>query len=99
MNEPDDAAFEALLEFLKRSRGLDFTGYKRASLQRRFQRRMDSVGCKSFSDYLDFLDVHPDEYKRLFELLLINVTEFFRDPPGWEHLSSEVLPRLLAAKE
>jgi two-component system CheB/CheR fusion protein len=45
MSETDDAAFEALLEFLKRSRGLDFTGYKRASLQRRFRRRMDSIGC------------------------------------------------------
>ena len=36
-----DPAFEALLEFLKRSRGFDFTGYKRASLERRFRRRMD----------------------------------------------------------
>jgi two-component system CheB/CheR fusion protein len=101
MSETDDAdaAFEALLEFLKRSRGLDFTGYKRASLQRRFLRRMEGIGCGSFSDYLDFLEVHPDEYKQLFELLLINVTEFFRDPPAWEHLSAEVLPNLLAAKE
>ena len=41
MSDADDAAFEALLEFLKRTRGLDFTGYKRTSLQRRFRRRMD----------------------------------------------------------
>ena len=27
-----------------------------------------------------------DEYEQLFEMLLINVTEFFRDPPAWEHL-------------
>ena len=32
-------------------------------------------------------------------MLLINVTEFFRDPPAWEHLRDEVLPSLLAAKE
>src|SRR5919197_1133184 len=57
-----DSAFEALLEFLKRSRGFDFTGYKRTSLERRFKRRMESVGCKSYGDYLDFLEVHPDEY-------------------------------------
>ena len=37
-----DPAFEALLEFLKRTRGVDFTGYKRSSLERRFRRRMDS---------------------------------------------------------
>ena len=31
-------------------------------------------------------------------MLLINVTEFFRDPPAWEHLRDAVLPELLAAK-
>src|SRR3954447_13578288 len=99
MSESDDAALDALLEFLKRTRGLDFTGYKRTSLQRRVRRRMDAVGCTSYGDYLDFLEVQPDEYVELFEMLLINVTEFFRDPPAWDHLRGEVLPGLLAGKE
>ena len=77
---------------------LDFTGYKRTSLERRFRRRMEAVGCERFGDYLDYLEVHPDEYEQLFDTLLINVTEFFRDPPAWEHLRDEVLPALLAAK-
>src|SRR3954466_2441839 len=97
MTEPD-AAFEALLEFLKHTRGVDFTGYKRPSLQRRFRRRMDAIGCESFSDYLDYLEVNPGEYEELFETLLINVTEFFRDLPSWEHLRAEVLPRIVAGK-
>ncbi len=94
-----DSGFEALLDFLLRSRGLDFTGYKRTSLERRFRRRMDTIECRSYGDYLDYLEVHPDEYEQLFETLLINVTEFFRDPPAWEHLSQDVLPALLGAKE
>jgi two-component system, chemotaxis family, CheB/CheR fusion protein len=93
-----DPAFDALLEFLRRARGFDFTGYKRTSLERRLRRRMDSIGCKSYGDYLDYLEVHPDEYGQLFDMLLINVTEFFRDPPAWEHLREEVLPGLLASK-
>jgi two-component system CheB/CheR fusion protein len=93
-----DRGFDALLEFLKRSRGFDFTSYKRTSLERRFRRRMDAIECRSYGDYLDFLEVHPDEYERLFDTLLINVTEFFRDPPAWEHLSTRVLPPLLAEK-
>ncbi len=93
-----DSAFEALLDFLKRSRGFDFTGYKRTSLERRFRRRMDTIGCQSYGDYLDYLEVHPDEYEQLFDTLLINVTEFFRDPEAWEHLREEVLPELLAVK-
>src|SRR5262249_2876669 len=95
----EDAAFGALLEFLKRTRGLDFTGYKRTSLERRVRPRMDVVGCPSYSDYLDYLEVQPDEYVQLFEMLLINVTEFFRDPPAWEHLRESVLPELLEGKE
>ena len=59
------------------------------SLQRRFRRRMETVGCESFGDYLDYLEVHPEEYEQLFEMLLINVTEFFRDPPAWEHLRDD----------
>jgi two-component system, chemotaxis family, CheB/CheR fusion protein len=98
MSAADDAAFEALLEFLKTTRGVDFTGYKRAGLQRRFRRRMDDVGCASYGDYLDYLQVTPSEFQQLFETLLINVTEFFRDRPAWDHLRDEVLPGVLAAK-
>src|SRR5215211_3213689 len=93
-----DASFEALLQYLKRARGVDFTGYKRTSLERRFRRRMDTIGCDSFGDYLDYLEVNPEEYEQLYDTLLINVTEFFRDPPAWAHLSEDVLPKLLAGK-
>ena len=93
-----DPAFEALLDFLKRSRGFDFSGYKRTSLERRFRRRMEAIECKGFGDYLDYLEVHPEEFEQLFDTLLINVTDFFRDPPAWEHLRDDVLPSLLAQK-
>jgi two-component system CheB/CheR fusion protein len=86
------------VDFLKHSRGFDFGGYKRTSLERRFKRRMVAIGCKSYGDYLDYLEVHPEEYEQLFNTLLINVTEFFRDPPAWEHLCRDVLPPLLASK-
>jgi two-component system CheB/CheR fusion protein len=97
MSEPPrpDASFEALLQFLKRTRGFDFTGYKRPSLERRFRRRMEATGLESFGDYLDYLEVHPDEYQALFDTILINVTDFFRDAPAWRHLQDEALPAML----
>jgi two-component system CheB/CheR fusion protein len=94
----DDPGFETVLSFLKRTRGFDFTVYKRTSLERRLRRRMDALGCESYSDYLDYLEVHPDEHAQLFDTLLINVTEFFRDAPAWEYLQEELLPPLLAGK-
>jgi two-component system, chemotaxis family, CheB/CheR fusion protein len=93
-----DASFEALLQFLKVTRGFDFTGYKRPSLERRFRRRIDIVGCKGFADYVDYLEVHPEEYEQLFDTLLINVTDFFRDDAPWQLLREEALPAMLEEK-
>ncbi|MBU2664402.1 PAS domain S-box protein [Actinoplanes bogorensis] len=96
--ESADPTFEALLVYLKEARGFDFTGYKRSSLTRRVDRRMSQVGASAYPDYVDYLQVHPDEFTALFNTILINVTGFFRDPEAWEYLSDEVLGPLVAAK-
>src|SRR5215467_9372822 len=100
MSEPEaDKSFEALLEYLRQNRGFDFTGYKRPSLMRRVDRRMQTINIQTFEDYLDYLEVHPEEFAHLFDTILINVTSFFRDPPAWEYLAQELIPRILAAKK
>ena len=55
MSDAEDGQFESLLQFLQQSRGFDFTGYKRQSLMRRVERRMQMVSIKSFPDYADFV--------------------------------------------
>ncbi len=97
-NHSPDAKFEALLDYLRRTRGFDFAGYKRGSLNRRIIRRMQMIGIGEIEDYLDFLEVHPEEFTLLFNTILINVTAFFRDQPAWDVLSQEVIPHLLAGK-
>jgi two-component system, chemotaxis family, CheB/CheR fusion protein len=94
---PDDASLEVLLDYLKGTRGFDFTGYKRTTLQRRVAKRLEAVGVASYGDYVDYLEVHPEEFAFLFNTVLVNVTGFFRDPPSWEYLGAEVVPRLLEA--
>jgi two-component system CheB/CheR fusion protein len=95
---PTDPRFEALLVHLNEARGFDFTGYKRSSLMRRVNRRMSQVGIDDYVDYIDYLQVHPDEFTTLFNTILINVTAFFRDPDAWDLLRTGVLPALLASK-
>ncbi|MBT9315532.1 CheR family methyltransferase [Leptothoe spongobia] len=90
--------FEDLLEFLRRTRGFDFTGYKRSSLQRRFTKQMHTHSIDTFGEYLDYLEVHPEEFTPLFNTILINVTSFFRDQPAWDYLWHEVLPTILSKK-
>ncbi len=93
-----EADFESLLEYIKRSRDFDFTGYKRASLRRRMDKRVGEAGCGSYTAYTEFQEVHPEEFLRLFDTVLINVTTFFRDTAAWEYLAEEIIPRTLAGK-
>src|SRR5436190_23628407 len=97
--DPVDHQFEALLLYLKEARGFDFTGYKRSSLMRRVDRRMAQVAVVDYPEYLDYLQVHTDEFTALFNTILINVTGFFREPEAWDHLRAEVLPTILAGKD
>src|SRR5689334_12416986 len=96
MAQPDDAGFDRILEYLRQTRGFDFTAYKPTSLMRRVRKRMQGVGIDDFDAYLDHLEVHPDEFAALFNTILINVTSFFRDGEVWDTVRTAVLPELAA---
>ncbi len=97
-NSENDHSFEALLDYLKRTRGFDFTGYKRSSLRRRISKRMQQQPIDGFDAYLDYLEVHPEEFLQLFNTILIHVTAFFRDAPAWEFLANKIVPSIVDSK-
>ncbi|MDX3910228.1 MAG: CheR family methyltransferase [Sphingobium sp.] len=94
-----DTEFEALLQYIQQSRGMDFRGYKRTSLKRRIALRMEAVSVESFGQYQAILEADPSEFENLLNTVLINVTSFFRDPEAWEVLKDEVLPAIIARCE
>jgi two-component system CheB/CheR fusion protein len=94
-----DPDFETLLQFLKDSRGFDFTGYKRSSLMRRVDRRMQQADVATYAEYLDLLQLQPEEFTALFNTILINVTGFFRDPDAWNHLRDDAIPQVLSGRK
>jgi two-component system CheB/CheR fusion protein len=91
----EDESFEELIRYLKEARNFDFTGYKRSSLARRVDRQMQNTGVASYDEYRDFLEIHPEEFTSLFNTILINVTNFFRDAEAWAYLREEIVPDLL----
>jgi two-component system CheB/CheR fusion protein len=95
---PPPPEFAPLLNYLKRARGFDFTNYKPTGLARRFQKRMELLGIDGYSHYMDFLEVHPEEFEHLFNTILINVTGFFRDPGAWDYVASTIVPNVLSQK-
>jgi two-component system CheB/CheR fusion protein len=98
MAETREATLDAVLEFVKETRGFDFTGYKRSSIERRIAKRMAEVGVERYDEYLDYLQLHAEEFAELFNTILINVTGFFRDAQTWEYLASDLLPQLLQVR-
>jgi two-component system, chemotaxis family, CheB/CheR fusion protein len=95
----DEASVLAtIFTLLNRHKGVDFTGYKPATLKRRILRRMALHNFERWDDYSQYLGTHPIELDALERDLLINVTSFFRDPVTFDRLTTTVLPTILARK-
>ncbi|MBI2895074.1 MAG: PAS domain S-box protein [Deltaproteobacteria bacterium] len=90
------ASLGRICEIVRGVTGHDFSRYKRGTLVRRIQRRMQVTRASSASGYVELLSRERQEAELLGKDLLIGVTQFFRDPEAFEHLGKEILPRILA---
>ncbi len=93
-----DPEFEELLDFVHEARGFDYSHYKRPSLMRRFEKRMQTAGVETYADYRSYLEAEPREFAELLDTILLNVTGFFRDPAAWEYVAEEIVPKILEQK-
>jgi two-component system CheB/CheR fusion protein len=87
-----------LLQYLQIARGLDFHRYKPASLARRIRKRMSALAIQTYDSYQEYIELHQDEFRELFNTVLIKVTAFFRDPQAWEALRTMAVAPMLASK-
>ena len=76
----------------------DFSLYKKTTICRRIERRMNLHQIDDIADYVRYLQESDREAGILFKELLIGVTNFFRDPEAFQILQTRVLPELLAGK-
>lgn len=83
LREDKKQTFQLLLNKIFEDRGLDFRHYRQEILKRRTALRMRANNVESYSEYLRLLIKKPEEYDKLFEVLYINVSEFFRDSEIW----------------
>ena len=89
------AELNKVFTLLRSRTGHDFTYYKHTTIKRRIKRRMLLHKLERLQDFVDFLQVHPEELDALFQDITINVTGFFREPHTFEALDQVILPRLL----
>ena len=92
------SALEKIYILLRTHTGHDFTLYKKTTIYRRVERRMGLHQIDKIDHYVRFLRENPQEVELLFKELLIGVTSFFRDPPAWAQLGTDILPGLLETR-
>jgi two-component system CheB/CheR fusion protein len=88
-------ALSEIMALLLKYSGNDFKHYKRATVLRRIERRLQVNGLPDLPTYRDYLQEHSEETRPLLQDMLISVTNFFRDRDAFEALEREVLPILL----
>lgn len=98
ITEGDTQVLDSLLEKVYRESRHDFRDYKRGTVVRRLGRRLRATGVKTYLAYMQFLDTHPEEYRRLAEYLTITVSGFFRGSHTYEQIAKLVLPELIPYK-
>ncbi len=98
LTAPDMETVLRILGQVHSQTGHDFSQYKRSTILRRIQRRMQLNGFATLDAYLDYLNHQGEEAHLLFNDLLIGVTNFFRDRDSWESLAEKVIPQLFAGK-
>ncbi|MDO7884894.1 CheR family methyltransferase [Hymenobacter cheonanensis] len=90
-------ALQKIFLLIRNQTGHDFSFYKRNTVFRRIERRMNSHQIGEFTHYVRYLQENPAEVELLFHELLIGVTKFFRDPEAFASLKDHLRP-LLADK-
>jgi two-component system, chemotaxis family, CheB/CheR fusion protein len=91
----DELSIAELIHILAEERGLDLRGYKHSTLDRRIHKRMAELNIRSIAEYVQRIRGDEEETNALLTTVLINVTEFFRDPAAWQVLRDSVLPQFL----
>lgn len=79
--------------------GIDFTLYRSNTINRRIQRRMKLTRCRELADYVAYLESNATELDSLYRDLLVEVTQFFRDPQAFDRLRRDIIPKIVDAAQ
>jgi hypothetical protein len=96
--QDQEQALRAIFKEIRLRTGHDFSNYKRPTLLRRIERRINIHNLHDLPSYVAYIQQSQEETTALLKDLLISVTNFFRDKKAFEVIENEVLPILLKGK-
>jgi chemotaxis methyl-accepting protein methylase len=88
----EDSLLE-LLKYIETNTAFKCQNYKEKPLIRRLRVRMRALDLQDFGEYHQYLRKNPGEFKKLLDVLTINLSYFFRNPETFDYLRLEVIPR------
>ena len=99
LTEQEAETLQRILAQIHARTGQDLNQYKRSTVLRRVERRMQLNGFLTLEPYLNFLRHNTNEVRAMFNDILIGVTNFFRDRESWAALEKKVIPALFEKKK
>lgn len=90
-----DSDLSRVFQLLHMTHDVDFTHYKKSTLERRIRRRMTLHHLDTIDEYVSYVENKPSEVEALYNDILIRVTGFFRDPEVFDALCTEIVPQML----
>lgn len=90
---------KAILEVIKKIRGIDFSGYRQEMIQQRISARMTALQMETPRSYLTLIKDNQYECDALINEISINASWFFRDPLVFEIIEQTLLPSIITRKQ
>ncbi|WP_448518476.1 chemotaxis protein CheB [Rhodoflexus sp.] len=90
-------SLQQIFKLLSKKTGTDFSLYKPTTILRRLEKRLDMLKLVNIDDYLSYIESHPEEIETLFKMILIGVTNFFRDTEAFAELE-KYLGKIISSK-
>ncbi len=88
---------ERALVLLRDRRGIDFSGYRRSTIERRLANRMITMRMTDGDRYLALLEESDREVASLASNLAIKVSRFYRNAAAFDVLADPIIPSLRQA--
>ena len=89
-----DINFEKFKDKVSRIIEIDLSSYKEKRVERRSKNLMRKYNLSSFKNYVNKIQNDTEFRQEFIEHMMINTSEFFRNPDNYEYLEDEILPKL-----
>ena len=90
----EEYELDLVLQVVRDMRGYDFGQYRRGTLHRQLRRLCVEHGTAHYTDLISKLIYDKSFFGEVLQLVLIGVTELFRDPVAYQRVQKALVPYL-----